>query len=101
MHDLGADQGLRLFARYCREIGEQFLRYGDEMALMALRARQDQRIRWGSQLEIRPVEFEPSGAATRQPEITDDLVLDPVKDPRGTRVCRAQHAAVIRSLEQP
>src|SRR5215472_19163254 len=70
------------------------------MPLMALRARQDQRIRRGSQRGIGPVELKPGGAAAGQAEIADGLVLDAVEDPRGARVCGAWHAAIIGSLEQ-
>jgi hypothetical protein len=71
------------------------------MALVALRTRQDQRIGRGSQLEIRPVELEPRGAASRQSEVADDLAVNALEDPRAARVCRAWQAPVIRSLDQP
>src|SRR5271169_6359659 len=54
----------------------------------ALRARQNQRIRWRSLREIRPVELELGSTAARKSKIADDLVLDAVKNPRGAGVCR-------------
>src|SRR6516165_5147557 len=76
INDLSADQVFQPLACHCREVREQFLQDSAEMALMALRARQDQCIWGGSQLEIGTVELEPSGAAAGKPEITDDLILD-------------------------
>jgi hypothetical protein len=60
--DLGADQGSWPLAIDRCQVGQQFFQYRTEMTPMALRARQDQRIRRGSQRDVDAVELKPGGA---------------------------------------
>src|SRR5262249_27899523 len=53
-----------------------------------------------SEIEIGAVELEASRATAREPEIANDLVVDASENPRGARIGRAEHAAIIRTLEQ-
>jgi len=62
--NLGPDQRFRWLAGRGHQMVQQFLGHDHEMALVALRTRQDQRIGRGPQLEIRPVELETGGTAS-------------------------------------